>query len=140
MKDIEGWTTCGKHLNPTCTSNELVDGTRKLIQRFLIAFLQEPGSVRYAFGRAGPVGARFMQALSSGNMWSEMDVFAAFGLSRPVVRAFLQAEEDHDDSDYERFKDAVLKGIELSPGQMILQILLTSRARSTTIYLPIEIP
>ena len=141
MRDIEGWRADKEGvLRPCYDSGRCVSGTDKLLQRFLIAFLQESKAARFKCGRNETVGTHFMSMLTNGNMRSEMDVFAAFGLSRPMIRMALQGEESHDDPDDERYKDAKLKTIEITPGETILNIVLSSRESDMHIRVPIEVP
>lgn len=111
-------------------------GIQKLAQRWLMEFGTDVGSMPYEPNRGG----NFFRLASSGQLLTELDVYQAFNLDADNHRRYLINEETDDDPDDEKFLDAELTGIALSPGVMSLQVTLTSRAGlSRPILLPIPL-
>jgi len=139
MYDIELW-----HVEPDgmVTAAGLtgvpISGIRKLVQRWLIAFLQDPDSKLYKHRRI-PYGTYFMPQLRKGMMRSEMDVVGGFALSRAMVRGALESEQRPTDPPDELYKDSTLNKIELMPGQMHLHITIESHVDQMDIVLPIAV-
>lgn len=113
----------------------IVTGIQKLAQRWALEFLTEEGSIRYDPDRGCP----FVGAVRRGELLTELDVFQAFALSAPIFERNLQNEETDADPDDERFRQADLLSVVVSPTLLIIRVKITSRAgTSRAAILPIS--
>lgn len=116
-----------------------VSGMSALMQRVLMALLQETGSSKYSFGKRTSSGCNLLQLLRFGELRSEADLFAHFNLCRYFVHSELKATETDDDPPEERFKDVRLTGIEFEPSNVVLRISIWNQAQDLLqISLPIS--
>ncbi len=106
----------------------VVAGILKLLQRWLIQFSTEKGSVPYRPAQ----GCDFLKAAAMGRLRTENDVLAEFGMSQIDVETNLQQEEVEADPADERFATAVLTAIGLQPGTVALTVAVSSLAGDAT--------
>lgn len=139
MQDIEMWRVVAGEVVELPAGGELVSGMPKLLQYVLIALLQSPDSVKYRFGKRQQPGCYFMQALHSGTLRTEADVFAQFHLAKQIISSALRQQVRASDPPDETFKDIRLDSITLSPGWLRLHITLTSKVSALKFILPIKL-
>lgn len=99
-------------------------GIQKLAQRFLITLLQNVGSMPFQPSR----GTAFVSSIRTGEVRTETDALAAFALAVGAIGPQLQSAETSDDPDDERFQDAELVNMTISPDQITLRINVISQA------------
>lgn len=102
----------------------VVAGIDKLIQRWLIEFLTEVGSLLYLPER----GSTFMRDARLGRLQTEADIETAFLFAATDVDRNLKNEEDDTWFDDERLDAANLLSITLTPQQVSLNIEIRSLA------------
>ena len=131
----EGEANLQASLLPEGSGGLVCTGIQKLAQAWLLEFMTEQGSVLYQKERGCP----FMLYARLGRLNTELDVFQAFLLSKSVLAANLQRNEDGTEPDDERYVDCKLLSVEISPGVLSLKINLVSRAGTgRQIILPID--
>jgi hypothetical protein len=140
MFDIGVWQRDADNVLWATHSGEVLRGLDKLVQRVVIALLQEHSSIKYTFGRRMTPGCSFMTALRSGEVRSEMDVSAQFFLARHSLFAELKNDERGEDLPEECFRDVQCKGIVIEPGVLKLKLYVQSRVAAVTVWLPIKMP
>ena len=113
----------------------LCTGAALVVQRFLLELLTKLGSIAYKPTR----GTLFLTQLESGKIRTETDLFGLFALSEMQARQTLKAEESSTAPDNERYSQATLTKVLLSPGSAQLSINVQSLAGSTPILLPITV-
>jgi len=113
-------------LIPPGTGGFAVTGIEKLVQRFIQILLLERGSIRYR----PDDGCDFMVAARFGAWRSAADVSLSFYEAQIDVRRQLQAVEDDQMPDDERFASETLNSVTFIGGQVSLSITLESLAGS----------
>lgn len=111
-------------------------GVQKLAQRFLLKLLKELGSDLFR-----PTdGTEFMTRLNRGELRNQVDVLVAFSEAQLDCRTALRREETAADPNDERYASAVVQALTVLPGNVSLQILITSLAGTAhSVILPIAI-
>ena len=140
MFDIGAWRVDAAGVARETPEGDELRGMDKLVQRVIIALLQEHGSVKYSFGKRNGPGCGFMIALRSGEMRSEMNVSAQFFLARHFIFAELRREELPGDPPEECFEDVRCKGMVIEPGFLKLKLHIKSRTAEVLVWLPIAMP
>jgi len=106
-------------------SGALITGIEKLVQRFLLEFLTEKGSLTYLPRR----GTEFMTKVRAGMVRTSADLAAAFTEAALDTRVNLQGEEDFAlDPPDERFIDATLISSTLFGDEATLTVSIESAA------------
>lgn len=109
----------------------VLTGVLKLVQRFLLILLTEQGSLVYL----PEAGCRFMSDAGSGRWRTSADVFQSFNFSLLDVKRQLRQLETEADPDDEKFLDAAVLGITLSPqDQAVLRLQLTTQAGTRRVF------
>jgi hypothetical protein len=138
--DIYAWGAPDGTMIDETTSGRVITGILKLAQRFLITLLNEPNSIKYDYELTNiQRGTTFMQALRLGGVHNEAQLRSTFALAELQARSQLQAEEDNDMPDDERYAKSEIVRAELEPGIIRLTITLESRAESVQLIVPIPI-
>lgn len=103
---------------------KIVTGIQKLVQRWLLEFFTEEGSLLYLPLR----GCRFMTMVRQGRLRTTLDVQQEFRLAQVSIRRNLAAEETADDPEDERFDDATLEQVAVTPDMISIRVRLLSLA------------
>jgi hypothetical protein len=138
--DVLAWNgdTANGGMFDASSTGKVVAGIWKLVQRFLITFLHEPGSMKYSYwGYDNDVGTSFIQQLRSGAIRTDAGVYSMFALAETEARHQLLAEETDDDPDDERYKKAELKRVVISNDTIDLTVQITSLESTVTVVVPI---
>lgn len=143
-----GETRLGLELFNKNTSGQITTGIQKLVQRWLLEFMTETGSMPGLPTR----GCNFMRAAQTGVFRTQINVRSEFSLADMRIRRNLQAEETDAMPNDERFDSAQITSISILPGFDVSQksgttaiflslgVKIVSRAGdSRTVILPIEI-
>jgi len=117
-------------------SGAMITGVQKLAHRFLIELLTVEGTLQYLPDR----GCSFMADANSGVWRVPADVQASFAAALFTIRQNLQAEEDIEDPDEERFDDAELLNVRIGGGEASIQVRIVSLAGDEVeVILPIRV-
>jgi len=121
------------------STGKVVAGIYRLAQRFLLMFLEIPGTVTYDYRDDGIVrGTQFMQDLRSGHLRTDAQIHSSFALSAIQAKQQLLAETTDDDPDDERLKEARLISATISDGTISLTVRITSESDSVEVVVPIS--
>jgi len=124
-------------VTPDIPSGAVVTGIKKLVQRFLLEFMTERGSMRFLPNR----GTEFMTLVREGYLRTQLDVFQAFSQAEVLVRRNLRLEESDDDPDDERYGTSDLDNVAFGDRLIALDISITSLGGSGVGFIfPLEIP
>jgi hypothetical protein len=127
-------TLLGLELATPKNSGQIATGPQKLVQRWLLEFLTELGSMPGLPNR----GTNFMTLVRQGRLRTETAVLSAFNFAAYDARVNLIKEEDDTWVDDERIGSADLLSIAFLPGYAQIKFTLSSRAGSTrAIILPV---
>jgi hypothetical protein len=102
----------------------LIDGTAKLVQRFLLELLTPAGSILYQPAR----GSSFTTDLQGMRFATELDLRVSLARALVQVRANLQGEDSAADPAGERYQGALLTKLTLVSGAAIMTIVVRSMA------------
>lgn len=117
-------------------SGKITAGIQKLVQRYLLEFATERGSLPYDEER----GTNFLYEARSGIFTSSVDVLGAFARAHSFVLENLVGEEVDSDPDDERLASAEVESVAFSPGSVSLRIRITSLAGDTRqVLMPIGV-
>ena len=105
-------------------SGAVITGVEKLVQRFLLEFLTERGSLTYLPER----GTEFMTSFKFGGLRTSQDVFGAFSSAELSLKNSLVLEESESDPLDERYGSSQLLNVTLGADTISLQIRVTSLA------------
>lgn len=135
-----GWTagTTLANLQMTLSNGDagVVTGIAKLVQRFLLTWLTDQGSMPYLPN----AGTDFMLQLQSGSIRTDNDAIAFFGFAMQSVSSQMQAEELATDPNDERFASAVLLGTSIVGDTLTYSVQVNSLAGSSRqVILPIPL-
>lgn len=115
---------------------EICTGVQKLMQRWLLEFLTEQGSMTYLTAR----GCGFMAALRAGQLRTLVDVEQAFFLSAKQIESNLRAEETPALPPDEAYGGVDLNSVTLDSDRVAMNITLLSLAgTSRKVILPINV-
>lgn len=115
---------------------KITAGIQKLAQRFLLELLTEKGSMAYHADR----GTWFMRDAKMGYLRTQLDVHGSFARALEDVADNLIKDEVDTDPDDERFGDAEITSIAVSPGLAKIYMTLWSRAgRDRAVTIPLTI-
>ena len=103
---------------------EAITGIVKLAQWFVIELLTIAGSDPYDPTR----GTNFMSTLLSGGVQTDTDLFVAFGFAVGIIRMRARQIETATTPTDEQFSAATITSATIAPGQVSMNILLTSAA------------
>jgi len=113
-------------------SGALITGIEKLVQRFVIEFLTEQGSLVYYPRR----GTSFMTQIRSGFVRTSEDLTQTFAEAELVARTNLQGEENlATDPPDERFAGAELVTASIFGDEATLTVRVTSAAGETRVVI-----
>lgn len=115
------------------SNGSVVDGKRKLVQRFVMELLTEQGSLLYRPDR----GTNFLSTIRDGvlNSW---EVMAAFSAALLIISRNLVADELSTDPDEERFAAASANQIIISIESVTMNISIINLAGTTeNVLLPL---
>lgn len=116
-------------------SGLVVTGIVKLGQRFLLELFTERGTMPFQPTR----GSTFMTELRSGGIRVTSDLLAAFSRALISIGSNLVSDELDSDPDDERFSDAQITQVELSAGNAVIYIELSSLAVAPPAVIPIAL-
>lgn len=115
-------------------STQIATGPQKLVQRWLLEFLTELGSMPGLPKR----GTDFMTQVRRGRLRTQAAVIAAFNFAAYAARTNLRNEEDDTWPDDERIGVVELQSVAFLPGYAQIRCSIASRAGSSrSIILPI---
>lgn len=118
------------------TSGKIVTGILKLSQRYTLELLTEKGSMPYWPSR----GNDFITQARQGYLRTSIEALAAFSAAAIDIKRNLQSEELSTDPLDERFSDAQMLNMLVSPGKMVFQVNVISLAGSSRkVILPINV-
>lgn len=118
-------------------AGRVTTGVQKLAQRFVVELFRERGSTPFW----PTLGTTFLTEARFGEFRTQVDVISAFARAVAQLRPVLQAAESADDPDDERFVDAEVLSVEVTPGRAIIRTELVTRAgRNRTFIFPIAVP
>lgn len=124
-------------LAPVATGGAIITGVQKVAQRFLCEFLRETGSTPFRPND----GTDFITEVRSGALRTQADVLGAFARGVSQVQAILQAEEADTDPPDERFIDAIVSQVFVSPGLTVIRFQIVTQAGSEREFIfPLRIP
>lgn len=127
-------TQLGLRLATPTNSGQIAVGPQKLVQRWLLEFLTELGSMPGLPNR----GTNFMTLVRQGRLRTEAAILAAFNFAAYDARVNLVKEEDDTWADDERIGSADLISIAFLPGYAQIKFNLLSRAGAArVIILPV---
>lgn len=109
------------------TGGFLVSGVSRLVQRVVLELLTEQGTLTYQPTRGTP----FLTMLKT-QLFSELDVLAAFAASKPVLRTNLQGEERPWDVASERYSTCSIDQVLISAAAVQLRLSIVSLSGETT--------
>lgn len=134
---LQGEATLSMDLADDESGGEVCTGSQMVAQAWLLEFLREEGSAPYSDNGCG-----FMTAVRQGRLLTETDVFQQFNLAAATVRRNLIRAESPDDPADERFADARLTNVVVSPGMVQLRVTIRTQAgteRKVILPLPLTI-
>lgn len=121
------------------STGKVVTGIWRLVQRFLLTFLEVPDTVTYDYRNNGIVrGTRFMSDLRNGYLRTDAQIFSSFALSVIQAAQQLKAEELSTDPADEKFKEARLISTAISNGSIALTVRVYSQSDDVTVVVPIS--
>lgn len=128
-------------LAATDDGGKICTGAQKLAQRFVLRLFTQRGSMPYRPDE----GCDFMTRLLAGQLRTSLDVYAEFGAAVIDIRKSMRVEETDErvtrgitPDPEEIMTSAELTGVRVTPGNVVMQITITSRAgTSRKIILPI---
>ena len=130
-----GDSQLGLELLTSDTAGQICVGTQKLVQRWLLEFLTEKGSMPGLPDR----GTNFMPLVLQGLLRTEAAIIGAFNFAAYTTRVNLTKEEDNTWPDDERIGEAGLYRIAFLPGYANIGIVISSRAGvDRGIILPVQ--
>jgi hypothetical protein len=103
---------------------EVITGSLKVAQWFIVEFMTVRGSVAYDKTR----GTNFISSLISGRIRTETDAFVAFGFAVGQIAVAAILNEPATAPDDERFAGAALTHAVVQPGVLKLYVTLTTKA------------
>ena len=124
-------TLLDQSLFGTSNSGQVCAGINKLIQRWVLEFLTEAGSMPYAADR----GCQFLTELYGGQLQSLIDVETAFMFAAIDVQRNLVNEEDDTWFDDERFDTATLLQATLAGDTVSLSVKISSVAGDSRVVI-----
>ncbi len=131
-----GEVSLAQTLVPTGERGSVCTGVQKLSQRWLLEFLTGTGTMPYLPDR----GSDFMLDLWQGQLRTTIDARQSFFIAARQVQQNLQAEEDDDMQDDERYGSVTLLAIVVNGDQLTLRLELRSLAgTSRQVILPIPV-
>jgi hypothetical protein len=119
-----GKTQLSQSLFDSDVGGEICVGIQKLVQRWVLEFLTELGSMPFKATR----GTQFMRQVRQGQLRTEADVIAAFNFAAVDVRLNLVNEEYAGMPDDERMGSAELLQVAILADHLQLTMQLTSQA------------
>ncbi len=118
------------------TGGVIITGVQKVAQRFLTELLKEVGTMTFRPSE----GTSFLTEARLGGLQTQADVLGAFARGVLEVRRILQVDELASDPDDEKFRDAEVISIEVSPGQAIVNFeIVTEAGRDRTFIFPLPV-
>jgi hypothetical protein len=116
---------------------EVCTGAQMTAQAWLVEFMTEAGSVAHD----PDAGCAFMTAARQGRLLTELDVYQAFALAAARLRRRMAATDRADAPADERFADAELTAVAVTPGAAVLTVTVTTQAgTSREVILPLPQP
>lgn len=113
-----------------------IKGAEKLIQRFLLEFTTELGSMLFAPNR----GCTFLTDLNHGKLYTEADILTAFNVALITITSNLAQEETSSDPPEEKFNGAALTYIAIGNGVITLKISVYNQAgQSGILVFPVSL-
>jgi len=117
---------------------KVTTGIQKLVQKFLVIFLTDEGSVTYD----STFGTAFMPYVRGGLLRDEADIAAAFDQAVSVTQERLDLDASEDTPDDETLESVELTDIEISRETGLLRLsarLTTAAGESVTVVIPIAL-
>ncbi len=103
----------------------MIEGMRKLCQRFLITLLTEQGSMLYLPDR----GCQFLTRIKH-TVKNEFDVMVAFSSSKMKLKKSMKSAETNETPNSERYLDSSIDSLLLDDGFLIITLAVKNRSGS----------